>query len=230
MSAVQHGDSNNISSGTTSITVPAGGGAPQENQLVILSIGVLDPPAGLTVTPPLSTNSWNLIDIHSAGTDYVQYIYWHAISGSETGSAPRFTFTFNFSVSATAVAVIYQNTCTQSESPCSTNNESPILDLTTGTETASESVSETSVINVQSGGVATCAFGTSNDEIGFEDAPTSPTMLNFQTGNDGTNAGLNLYDRRETTTTTDGPWQATLPEGATGDNVAQCVSVLPVGF
>jgi hypothetical protein len=29
---------------------------------------------------------------------------------------------------------------------------------------------------------------------------------------------------------TDGPWMATIDFGGTGDNVAQCISIIPIGF
>jgi len=227
----ESGNSNNTLEGGGEITVPYGGVSADVNELAILSLGVLDPPNDLTVTPPVSTNPWNLLASHSAGTDYAQYIYWHAISSAEALETPTFTFTFSTSVRATGVAIVYENTCTQtsSPSPCFSNGGSPILDLTTGTATESSSVTETSALSVQALGVATCVFGTSNS-VGFTDAPTSPTTLTLDTGNEGTNASLDLYDRRQPTTTTDGPWQATIPGGVTGDNVAQCVGIIPIGF
>ncbi len=202
------------------------------NELVILSLNVLDPPAGLTVTPPASTNTWNLIsDTDTAGTDYDQFIYWHALSSAEAAGVPNFVFTFNDAVESTGVAVLYRNTCTQTTpTPCVDSSGNPILDQTSGNSTSANSVTETADLNVQANGLATCVFGTSNTSVGFGTAPTSPTTLNHVNGNESINAGLDLYDRFELANGTDGAWEALLPTGETGDNVAQCLSIIPIGF
>src|SRR5208282_3183917 len=46
-----------------SIAIGGGGSAPELNELAIVSIGVLDPPAGFSITPPSTLNPWNLIDM-----------------------------------------------------------------------------------------------------------------------------------------------------------------------
>ncbi len=217
-----------------SITIPYGGSTGLENELVILSLNVLDPPAGLTVTPPTSTNAWNLIsDTDTAGTDYDQFVYWHAISSAEAAGVPDFVFTFNDAVEATGVAALYRNTCTQTTpTPCDTGTPSgnPILDQTSGNSTSANSVTETMDLDVQANGIAACVFGTSNTSVGFNTAPTSPTTLSHVNGNESINAGLDLYDRHESSTGTDGAWEALLPDSETGDNVAQCLSIIPIGF
>ncbi len=205
---------------------------------MIAALNVINPPEGLTISTPASTNPWTQVPTTdtSAGTDYVQYVYWHAISSAETELPPFFDFTFTVDsvptvVRATGVAIIYENTCTQTTpEPCVSNEGSPILDFTSGTATASDSVSESSEINVQATGLATCAFGTSNTVVGFSSSITTPTTLKLENNNLGLNGGLSLYDRSEPSTGTDGPWSTTLTDSDTGDNVAQCVSIIPLGF
>ncbi len=210
-----------------------------QNQLVILTLNVLSPPAGFNdPTVPTSTNPWTLVNVTGAGTDYLQYTYWHAISSAEAAVVPTFQFSFTTgamvatSVRSTGVAIVYENTCTQTTpTPCFTNAMSPILDTTTGMATSADSVTETADLNVQANGIAVCAFGTSNTSVGFPTPPTSPTTLSFENGNAAHNGGLDLYDRFEPSTGTDGAWEALLGGvSQTGDNVAQCVSLIPIGY
>jgi len=214
------------------------------NQLVILALNVIDPPVGFNdPVPPMSTNPWNLIGMNSAGSpsvDYMQFIYWHQVSAAEALVPPSFTFDFTegmpampATVRATGVAIIYRDTCTESTpTACSTGTPvgNPILDATSGTANASTTVDEISAINVLTNGLVTCAFGTSNTTNGFNTAPTLPTPLTFQNGNSGTNGGLALYARFEPMMGMDGPWIATLDGGVSGDNAAQCISIIPIGF
>jgi hypothetical protein len=201
---------------------------------------VLNPPAGFDPPhPPASSNSWNLIDTRTPAADYNQYIYWHVISATEALSVPSFAFSFTASgspttVRSTGVAIVYQNTCTQSTpTPCVSGTPigNPIADMTTGTATGVGTVTQTADLNVLADSIATCAFGTSNTSVGFTTAPTSPTTLNLENGNSGINGGLTVFDRFETgTPNTDGAWMATLPASGTGDNAAQCVNLIPIGF
>jgi len=217
-----------------SITIWAGGSAPTLNELVIVSIGVLDPPNGLTITPPSTTNPWYPIDTKAAGTDYAQYIYWHAIGSDETGSAPSVEFMFNSAVRATGVAALYLNTCTQTTpTPCFSNSGVPYLSpVATRAAIRSNSVRKYSALNIQANGVAFCAFGSNNTHgIGPVNGGTiTPSGLKFNNGNSGENAGLIEYDQFGLPTDTAGPWNVKLPGGDTGDNVAQCLSVIPIGF
>jgi len=163
------------------------------------------------------------------------------IGPDETSVAPSFLFTFMqggmaSAARATGVGIVYEGSCTQTTpTACFSNAGSPIIGNTAATGTANDSatVTETTATTVQQGGVATCAFGTYNPFafVGFTIAPTTPTLLAFVDGDEGTNAGLDLYNRQETTAiTTDGPWQATLPSSNTGDNIAQCIGIIPIGF
>jgi len=218
-----------------SITIWAGGSAPTLNELVIVSIGVLDPPSGLTITPPSTTiNPWYTIDTKAAGTDYVQYIYWHAIGSDETGLAPSFKFMFDSAVRATGVATLYLNTCTQTTpTPCFSNSGVPYLSpVATRAAIRSNSVKKYSALNIQANGIAFCAFGSNNTHgIGPVNGGTiTPSGLKFNNGNSGGNAGLIEYDQFGLPANTAGPWTVKLPGSDRGDNVAQCVSVIPVGF
>jgi hypothetical protein len=57
----QSGNSNNTDTGDTDTTIPGGGKKPLLDQLVILSLNVLNPLAGFDdPTPPASSNPWNL--------------------------------------------------------------------------------------------------------------------------------------------------------------------------
>jgi len=225
----------------TAITIGAGGSPPVLNELVIASVGVLSPPAGLVVTPPTSTNSWNLISTVSPSANYTQYIFWHAISAAETVGPPAFTFSFTVTaiptaVKATGVAILYINTCTQTTSPsaCFSNAGSPIKGLPgTGTAVASNSVTESAGINIQANGIGLCDFGTSNTSDGI--GPVSggtivPSGLSFNNGNAGENAGLIIYDEFGLVAGLQGPWTGTLPGVLTADNAAQCLSIIPIGF
>ncbi|HKN02030.1 MAG TPA: hypothetical protein VJX23_16050, partial [Candidatus Binataceae bacterium] len=218
-----------------SITVGGGGSAPELNELAIVSIGVLDPPAGFSITPPSTLNLWNLIDMEPVNGDYFQQIWWHAIGSDETGSAPSFEFTFSSPVEATGVAILYLNTCTQTTpTPCFSNSGIPYLSpVGSGTATGSNSVTETSALTLQANGLALCAFGTSNTSVGIGGAgggTITPSGLSFNNGNSGTNAGLLIYNQFGLGAGMAGPWKATLGASETGDNVAQCLSILPIGF
>ena len=110
----------------------------------------------------------------------------------------------------------------------------PISALTTGTATASNSVDETSSISVPANGVAVCAFGSTNttDAPGlFSGGTITPNDLGTGGGSadTGGNPGLAIYQAFGLSGS-QGPWTATLPGSQTGDNVAQCISILPVGY
>ena len=143
-------------------------------------------------------------------------------------------FTFNDPAAATIVGIIYNGTCTQTmSSMCPTGSPAgnPIGALTTGTATASNSISETSATLVAANGVAVCAFGSTNvtDAPGlFSGGTITPNDLGTGGGSadTGGNAGLAIYQAFGLSGL-QGPWTATLPSALTGDNAAQCISILP---
>jgi len=158
----------------------------------------------------------------------VQLLYWHVIGSGETSVAPSFSFSFGSDIfKATAVGINYGGTCTQDATPCS----NPIAAGSNGTAFASNLISSGGAITVPANGIALVAFGTTNSlayfgESGSPSGTVSPP-LQPENNNSGINAGLALYDQRELSAGSYGPFTATLPNNDTGDNVAQSISIIP---
>ncbi len=229
----QSGNSNNTASGSTAIAVPAGGAAPGPNSLIIVAIDVFTGGGTPSITTPTTDAThppWNLIASTATGspTSMIQYLYWHVIGSGETGTAPSFTFGLGGTFRATGVGINYTGSCTEDAIPCG----SPIDGLHEGTSNGNNAVSSLVDIAVPATGKAVVAFGTTNTAVFFGESgsPTSGTVstgLDLENENDAINAGLALYAKPELTAGSDGPFNATMPNGDTGDNVAQSISIFP---
>ncbi len=238
----QSGNSDNTDTGDVQITVAAGGKSAVLNTLVIVALDVTQvgggtPLSSLVVTPPAASSGhplWNLISSTATGSgapsnpDMVQFLYWHMIGSGETSAAPSFSFSFGSDIfRATAVGINYGGTCTQDATPCS----NPIAAMSSGTAFASNFISSGSAITVPANGIVLVAFGTTNtlDFFGESGSPpgTVSPPLSPENNNSGINAGLALYDQREISASTYGPFTATLPNGDLDDNVAQSISIKP---
>jgi len=100
-----------------------------------------------------------------------------------------------------------------------------------GSAPASINVVGSPALTLVSNGIVSCAFGTSNTSTGFGQtgATVTPSGLGHNTGSDTINAGLDVFDEFAFSMGSFGPWTATLPGISTGDNVAQCISIIPIG-
>jgi hypothetical protein len=107
------------------------------------------------------------------------------------------------------------------------------LPVGTGTAAASNSVTESSALTIHNNGIALCDFGTSNTSNGIgpvSGGTITPPGLSFNNGNASENAGLIIYDEFGLPAGMAGPWTGTLPALVIGDNAAQCLSIVPIGF
>ena len=231
------GANSNDPSGTSSTIDVTIGGQPTQGQLVILSIGILNPSGGLTITPPAS-GTWTLIGGGpvSPSSNYAQFLYWHTITAAEAAVNPFApNFTLGSAARATIVGIIYNNTCTETTpTACFTGSPSgnPISAETTGIIVGNNAIAPSSALTVPTNGIATCAFGSSNltDAPGlFSGGTITPNDLGTGTGDAGVNAGMGIYQAFTLSGLQSPPWSATLPGVATGNNAAQCVSILPEG-
>jgi hypothetical protein len=63
----------------------------------------------------------------------------------------------------------------------------------------------------------------------FSGGTITPNDLATGTGDAGVNAGGGIY-QAFTLSGSQGPWSATLPGALTGNNAAQCVGIIPIGY
>jgi len=205
-----------------------GGGDVTEGQLTIVGIDISG--TGIAVTPPTPSAGhpvWNQIGTTTSPSSNIEEVlYWHELGSAETGSLVGFTFGLGSSVRASIATVTYTNTCLD-DATCPSGN--PIDDFSVdGVSTSSGSVTTTRAINVPSAGEAVAVFGTSNTTTAFGiGGGTVSGGLNQVTGDDNQNGGIEIFEKFETTTGTDGPFTATMESPAIGDNVAQVISIFP---
>jgi hypothetical protein len=238
--------------GSTSILCAAGTGLAQ-NELVILAINTLS--GDTTITPPPTgpgSPPWNLISFPSpVNGDYTQQLYWHQVGSAENGS-PLFVFTFSNGqgpeiVKAACAAGTFKNTCLESQFGCP--NGSPIFDLSVGTSTQGDQVTQSGTsmggepfgqINVPSAGLVFAVFGTSDTNSKFGDTanynantnggfytPETGTFtegLSSVNGVSGHNGGLAMATKRFSSSV-DGPFPASLPQRSDPMGGVQITSV-----